>query len=537
MKETLLDCFLEQKNNDKRGIIFKTTPDAAAHFMSYKRLFCNASILANQLLTRKEKTCFLRVNDNRLFVISFWACQILGITPAIISNEAQMLNLKSSKMENSFLLFDKRDSNQELPIPSVRVSLEDFENTNWILKKLDASHQNKIALIQFSSGSTGEPKGVKITQQNIIAEYGAYDKHFIYNDKDVFGNWLPLSHNYGLIFHLIPLMRGLNQVLIQTQVMLKRPLIWLNLIEKYKVTATSSNTEMLTILSYLAGQDKQFHSDLSSLRLLCVGGGNVQASDLKNFTDTFAPYALKVGVLGPGYGLTETTLSICTKLINYKPEKVLGIDKNAIGISDTVKIGRTVKNMLSIVSNGPLLPGIKARIVNEKNVILKDEKIGFIQVKSKTTTPGYFHDKENSESLYTEDNWLRTGDLGFFYENELYVLGRAQDMITLNGKNIYLTDIQQHIVDKHFVENESISVGVDADHTSLICFLKQTHGLSKEKAQIAVNNIERFMNNEYGISITTYLMVTDFPTSDIGKVQTYKLIELLHQKKGSFIKP
>lgn len=67
MKETLLDCFLEQKNNDKRGIIFKTTPDAAAHFMSYKRLFCNASILANQLLTRKEKTCFLRVNDNRLF--------------------------------------------------------------------------------------------------------------------------------------------------------------------------------------------------------------------------------------------------------------------------------------------------------------------------------------------------------------------------------------------------------------------------------------------------------------------------------------
>ncbi|EUA11126.1 putative ligase [Mycobacterium kansasii 732] len=304
--------------------------------------------------------------------------------------------------------------------------------------------EDDLALMQLTSGSTGSPKAVQITHRNLFANLEAMYISAEYNeDTDVMVSWLPLFHDMGMIgFLTVPMYFGGELVKVTPMDFMRDTLLWAKLIDKYGGTMTAApNFAYSLFAKRLRKQAKPGQFDLSTLRFALSGAEPVEPADVEDLCEAGAPFGLKPQAILPAYGMAEITLAVAFS------ECGAGLVVDEVDADLLAALRRAVPatkgNTRRLASLGPLLQGIKARIVDEDGNILPPRGVGVIELRGESVTPGYI---TMGGFIPAQDaqGWYDTGDLGYRMENgHVVVCGRVKDVIIMAGRNIYPTDIER----------------------------------------------------------------------------------------------
>jgi len=309
-----------------------------------------------------------------------------------------------------------------------------------------AAGEGDTALLQLTSGSTAEPKAVRITHGNLHANIaGMREAARLAVDRDVMVSWLPLFHDMGMVgFLTIPMVTGLELVTVTPVDFLTRPLLWAELISKYGGTVTAAPNFAYAVLARQLTRASDL--DLSSLRIALNGAEPVDPAAVAAFVEAGARFGLRPESVLCAYGMAETGLGVAFAPV----ETGLAVDEiDAEALESGRRAEPRTASTLGSASTrvfpllGPPLPGIEARVVGEAGEVLGTRGVGVIQLRGESVTPGYL---TVDGPLGTQDaeGWFDTGDEGYLTEQgQVVVCGRRKDVIIMGGRNIYPTDIER----------------------------------------------------------------------------------------------
>ncbi|MGH4009098.1 MAG: AMP-binding protein [Pseudonocardiaceae bacterium] len=335
-----------------------------------------------------------------------------------------------------------------------------------------------IALLQYTSGSTGNPKGVVLTHANVLANIKAMGKAAQVGADDVFVSWLPLYHDMGLIGSwLACLYFGLPLVVMSPMVFLTRPSSWLWAIHTYRGTLTAAPNFAYELCTRRIRDAELDGLDLSSLRMAFNGAEPVNADTVIRFTGRFAAYGLCRDALAPVYGLAEAGVGLAFPPVGRGPV----VDR--IGREKFLRAGHATPatdndpHPLRLVACGRALPGHEIRVIDAAGNELEDRREGRIEFRGPSATTGYFRNPQATQALIRH-GWLDTGDLGYLDAGELYVTGRIKDLIIRAGRNLHPEELEQAVGDIPGIRTGCVAVFAtpeQAGGTERLVVLAETH--------------------------------------------------------------
>ncbi|MGH9691983.1 MAG: AMP-binding protein, partial [Candidatus Acidiferrales bacterium] len=305
------------------------------------------------------------------------------------------------------------------------------------------SRADDIAFLQYTSGSTGDPKGVTLTHANLLANIRSIVAGVDLNPRDVAVSWLPLYHDMGLIgAWFVPLFSGVPVVVMSPLAFLSRPERWLWAIHRHRGTISPApNFAYELCVRKIADKDLQ-GLDLSSWRAALNGAEPVRADTLERFVARFAPYGFRRESLLPVYGLAEASLAVSVPKIGsgYKVDR---IERDAFeSTGRAVPAAPGDSTALEFVSAGNPLPDVEVRIVTPDGKAVGERVEGQLWFRGPSATSGYYRNPRATAELLRGGGWLDSGDLAYWADGELCITGRAKDVIIKAGRNLYPHEIE-----------------------------------------------------------------------------------------------
>jgi fatty-acyl-CoA synthase len=306
----------------------------------------------------------------------------------------------------------------------------------------EVAGEDDAALLQLTSGSTAEPKAVRITHRNLHANIGAMIQAArLDTDRDVMVSWLPLFHDMGMVgFLTIPMAVGIELVSVTPTDFLGRPLLWAELISRHGGTVTAAPNFAYAVLARQLGRADDGSLDLSSLRFALNGAEPIDPAAVTAFTTAGARFGLRPEAVVCAYGMAETALGV-----SFAPvDTGLQVDEiDAVELEEhrrAVPAGDGPARRFPLL--GPPLPGIEVRVVGDDGAVLGEREVGVLQLRGESVTPGYLT-VSGPVATQDVDGWLDTGDEGYLTGGAVVVCGRRKDVIIMGGRNIYPTDIER----------------------------------------------------------------------------------------------
>jgi fatty-acyl-CoA synthase len=303
---------------------------------------------------------------------------------------------------------------------------------------------DEIAFLQYTSGSTGDPKGVILTHANLLANIKSIISGIDVKPDDVAVSWLPLYHDMGLIgAWFVPLFTGIPLVVMSPLAFLSRPERWLRAIHKHRGTISPApNFAYELCVRKIPDKDLQ-GLDLSCWRAATNGAEPVRAETLERFATRFAPYGFRREALLPVYGLAEATLAVSVPKLGagYKVDRIERGPFESAGCAQPAKPDDTTA--LEFVNAGKPVPGVQVRIVDADGKNLSERKQGRLWFRGESATSGYFHNSTATKELMRDSDWLDSGDLAYWADGEIYITGRAKDIIIKAGRNLYPHEVEE----------------------------------------------------------------------------------------------
>ncbi len=311
-----------------------------------------------------------------------------------------------------------------------------------------------LAFLQYTSGSTGNPKGVMVSHANISSNLEVI-KEFVECDKNSIGtSWLPHFHDMGLIGGvLLPMYVGFEIILMSPLYFLQKPIRWLKVISDYRVNITTGPNFAYELCINNIKDEELKDIDLSSLHSMLNGAEPIYADTLRRFTQKFTKYGFDKKAHCPCYGMAETTL-IVTGIPREREYRVISVDSKALKNNQVVLKERD-KGSQELVSCGVTRLGHEVAIVDSNMKLLDENMVGEVCVRGASVTKGYWRNSSKTRDDFhnylkeSKEPYLKTGDLGFLYDNELYICGRKKAMMVIRGKNYYPHDIELSTYSSH----------------------------------------------------------------------------------------
>ncbi|MGW4765797.1 amino acid adenylation domain-containing protein [Streptomyces pseudogriseolus] len=510
-----------------QGEIVHVRADGSETRRSYASLVEEASrVLAGlrRAGLRPGDKVILQCGDTEDFVAVLWGCVLGGFVAVPLTVPASYATASAAvaKLEGIWRMLGRpwivasqeseaglRDLAARQEWPGLRLTTADAlrdapEDRDW-----HPAGPDDLILMLMTSGSTGLPKAVRLTHRNVLTRSAATEAMNGLGADDVSLNWIPLDHVTGVVMcHLRDVYLGCRQVHAPTPYVLQDPLRWADLAHRHRATVTWAPNFAFGLL---AEQAHRFHDrdwDLSPMRLVMNAGEVVVAATARSFLHALRPFGLPQDVMHPGWGMSETC-SVVTDCV--LPSEPSGEDE-------------------SFVSCGLPYPGFAMRIVEERDgvlTVLAEGEVGRLQVRGTSVTRGYHDNAAANAEAFTDDGWFDTGDLAFLREGELYITGRAKDVIIVNGVNHYSHEIEACVEElPGVVRSFTAACAVRSDPSATTDELALFFHLAPGQDPAAVmREIGGKVTREIGVSPAFLIPVPAeaVPKTEIGKIQRTRL--------------
>ncbi|OFW56661.1 MAG: hypothetical protein A2Y75_08860 [Candidatus Solincola sediminis] len=386
---------------------------------------------------------------------------------------------------------------------------------------LEKTGLDETALIQFTSGSTSDPRGVVLSNRAIIANSRAICKRVRVGPKDTILSWMPLYHDMGLIgFFITALSAGCSLILMPPQRFAADPSAWLRALSDYRATITGGPNFSYALSSRILKAGTLGDIDLSSLRLALNGAEPVDAKVLDEFIREGRPYGLKETVPYPVYGLAEATLAVTFP----NPGKRYRIDRAPAELDR----GR------SVVSVGTPLSGIEVRIVKADGEEAMEREVGEVCVRGASVMQGYWED-EQATARVLRDGWLCTGDLGYIDSGELFLVGRIKEMMIVGGRNLFPEDVERCAEQVQGIrKGNTFAFGITTPRgRERLVLVSETRFESPDRALQAAHAVSSAVRREIGVPVREVVLVRagSLPKTSSGKKRRFLCRDLYLDEK------
>jgi fatty-acyl-CoA synthase len=544
---TLKHAIAALATDAERGFVF-VRADGSERFCSFHEIHAETTRrgarLAEQGLEKGDRLALV-IPDGDEFVLSFLAAIVAGIVPVPMYPQLSFRNVESYHDTVAHIV---RASGAKALLtttatrPFVDPVLGKVDTLGAVMTVDDLAgapdsarvdrvvDPGDMAFLQFTSGSTSRPKGVMVTHANLAANSEAFMIHGLGKDSSVDKgvSWLPLYHDMGLIGFVIgPLFTDIPVVFLPTASFVRSPRIWLDAIHRHRGTITYAPNFAYALVAKRLKDKDVAGLDLSCMRITGCGAEPIQSKTLRDFATKLAPAGFAASSLIPSYGMAEATLAI-TFARRGQGMRVDRVDSKSVQAREArhVQGDGPADGIQEIVSCGVPFPGHELAIEDDEGKRLEERTIGQIVARGPSITAGYYGEPELTSASF-KDGWLRTGDLGYLADGELFVCGRVKDIIIIRGRNFYPQDIEWVVSELPGVRRGNVvafGVDVDGEEQLAICaeaFQSDAAGLSEA--------ISASVTAQLGLSVhrVEILPQGTLPRTSSGKPQRRKAKAML----------
>jgi acyl-CoA synthetase (AMP-forming)/AMP-acid ligase II/aryl carrier-like protein len=483
------------------------------------------------------------LSNNEQFLDGFWAAVSGGIAPVPlavgISDEHRHKLLRvARKLGDPILYTDAKNLERLEALAAEMGETEAFarlkaraflvESITDISKpgKLLRAAPDDLFFIQFSSGSTSEPKGVMLTHANVLSNARGATEIGKYNTHDVSLSWMPLTHDMGLIG--LYLMQFLNRVhinLMPTELFVRRPLLWLQMAAKKRVTLTCSPNFGYRHFLKVLGNRRLENTDLSCIRSIYNGAEPISVPLCNEFMNSLAYTGLKRNAMFPVYGLAEGSLGVTFPHLGLEFHWIR-LNRHRLNVGSKIELNPAEsRDTFEVMSTGHVVPGTELLIADDNRAGLQDETVGHILISGPSVTRGYYGDPEATAAAIDQSGWLDTGDLGVIHEATLYIVGRSKEIIFVNGQNYYPYDLENIAQRAPGLDlNKVVVAGIakpGSQGEELVVFV--LHRGSMMDFLPTANAVGRLINEHTGLEVAEVIPTKRIPKTTSGKVQRHLL--------------
>ncbi len=408
---------------------------------------------------------------------------------------------------------------------------DDLANA-WQEPLLDA---DSLAVLQYTSGSTGSPKGVMVSHGNLLHNSSVIHAVFGYSSSSRGVFWLPPYHDMGLIGGILqPVYAGAEMILISPVHFIQKPLRWLMAISRYKATTSGGPNFAYDLCVRKITSEQKSELDLSSWEVAFNGAEPVRGETLHRFAAAFESCGFRKKAYLPCYGLAETTLIASGSHKNADPT-FLHVDAQALKAGRIVLAAEDSDHSIELVGNGGVPPELEILIVDpEKQTPCERDTVGEIWIAGLSVAQGYWNQPEDSEQTFRarladegKGHFLRTGDLGFIHADHLFVTGRRKDLIIIRGRNHYPQDIERTVERSHEALRPgcgaAFSVEVGTEERLVVLQEIERRYIRKLDAEGVIGSIRQSVSREHEIQAyaVVLLKTASLPKTISGKIQRH----------------
>jgi acyl-CoA synthetase (AMP-forming)/AMP-acid ligase II/acyl carrier protein len=546
---TLIDL-LDASRHAKRAVTY-LEGENQRRVVSFAELHQRALGLLHHLQAlgaKRGDKVILFLQNNEAFIDAFWGAVLGGIVPVPvavgISDEHRRKLLRIVAQLGTPFLFSERktferiagfatesgDAAASAALAALRSrtlcadELSDYSRAGQPV----AVTPDDVAFIQFSSGSTSEPKGVVLTHDNLIANWQGSAAANRFSSDDITLSWMPLTHDMGLIgMHIFMLGSQMQVHHMPTELFVRRPLLWLQFASQIGATITSSPNFGYRHYLKVLGDRGVDGLDLSRIRTIFNGAEPISVSLAHEFLDRLAPANLARTAMYPVYGLAEASVAVSFPEPGA-PLRSVRLDRHQLTVGAPVRtVAAGDASAIELMAVGRAIPHCELRIAGDDDAPLAAGHVGHIQIRGGNVTRGYYENPAANAKLHTADGWVRTGDLGVQLDGQLYVTGRAKEIIFVNGQNYYPHDLEGVAIRAEGMDLGKVVVsGVNRPETQtdeLVVFV--LHRTDIPDFLPIANEITRLLNEHTGLEVAEVVPVKRIPKTTSGKIQRHLLEE------------